>query len=187
MPTNSPVQQSDIDEGGESAVPTPERVTERGAFTLPERAWAVAKRRAAVIVPLADSDVVSSQAARVAGEELGCSERTVYALVLRYRRSGGLLDSLAPRPSSGGRGKARLPRAAERIIAAAIQDEYLTRQKKRIEAVVRAVHERSRAAGITPPAANTIRHRVRAVAAEHAARRREGATSAAARRLSSHG
>ena len=134
MPTNSPVQQSDIDEGGESAVPTPERVTERGAFTLPERAWAVAKRRAAVIVPLADSDVVSSQAARVAGEELGCSERTVYALVLRYRRSGGLLDSLAPRPSSGGRGKARLPRAAERIIAAAIQDEYLTRQKKRIEA-----------------------------------------------------
>ena len=184
MPTNSPVQQLDIDEGGESAVPKPERVTERGAFTLPERAWAAAKRRAAVIVPLADSDVVSSQAARVAGEELGCSERTVYALVLRYRRSGGLLDSLAPRPSSGGRGKARLPRAAERIIAAAIQDEYLTRQKKRIEAVVRAVRERSRAAGITPPAANTIRHRVRAVAAEHAARRREGATSAAARRLS---
>ena len=119
MSTSSPVLQSDIDEGGESAVPkperVPERVPERGVFTLPEHAWAVAKRRAAVIVPLADSEVVSSQAARVAGEELGCSERTVYALVLRYRRSGGLLDSLASRPSSGGRGKARLPRAAEQI------------------------------------------------------------------------
>ena len=184
MTTKSPVQQSGVEDGSDGAFPEMNRVPERGALTLPEHAWAMAKRRAAVIGPLADSDVVSSQAARLAGEELGCSERTVYALVLRYRRSGGLLDSLAPRPSSGGRGKARLPRAAERIIAAAIQDEYLTRQKKRIEAVVRAVHERSRAAGITPPAPNTIRHRVRAVAAEHAARRREGATSAAARRLS---
>lgn len=60
---------------------------------------------------------------------------------------------------------------------------YLTRQKKRAEAVVRAVRERAIAAGITPPAANTVRARVRAVKAELAARRRDGARSAAVRRL----
>ncbi|WP_189379706.1 MULTISPECIES: Mu transposase C-terminal domain-containing protein [unclassified Mesorhizobium] len=156
---------------------------ERGTLTLSERAWIEAKRRATVIVPLAASDRIPSVVARAASEELGLSERSIYALVRRYRRAGGLLSSLAPQSSPGGRGKARLSRAAEQIIADAIRDEYLTRQKKRAEAVVRAVRERAIAAGITPPAANTVRARVGAVKAELAARRRDGARSAAARRL----
>ncbi|RVK89394.1 helix-turn-helix domain-containing protein [Sinorhizobium meliloti] len=156
---------------------------ERGSLTLSERAWIEAKRRATVIVPLAAADRIPSVVARAASEELGLSERSIYALVRRYRRSGGLLTSLAPQSSPGGRGKARLSRAAERIIADTIRDEYLTRQKKRAEAVVRAVRERAIAAGITPPAANTVRARVRAVKAELAARRRDGGRSAAARRL----
>jgi len=68
-------------------------------------------------------------------------------------------------------------------VAAAIRDEYLSKQKKRAEAVVRAVRDRCRAAGITPPAANTVRARVRRVRADKAARAREGSGSAAARRL----
>jgi putative transposase len=158
-------------------------VAESGTLTLPEPLWAEAKRRAAVIAPLAAADLVPAAMARAAGETLGLSERMVYALVRRYRGSGGLLASLAPQPSPGGRGKTRLPRLTERIIAEAIRDEYLTRQKKRAEAVVRAVRERARAAGIAPPAPNTVRARVRAVRADLAARRREGSRSSARRRL----
>ncbi len=65
----------------------------------------------------------------------------------------------------------------------AIRDEYLSKQKKRAEAVVRAVRDRCRAAGISPPAANTVRARVRRVRADKAARVREGSGSAAAHRL----
>jgi len=114
---------------------------------------------------------------------LGLSERTVYALLRRWRQSGGLTASLAPRPSPGGRGKGRIPAAAEKIVAEAIRDDYLTKQKKRAEAVVRAVRDRCRLVGTKPPAANTVRARVRRVRADLAARAREGAGSAAARRL----
>jgi putative transposase len=159
------------------------RVPERGTLGLSDAAWAEARRRASVIAPLAARDGVSAPTARAAGRALGLSERTIYALLRRWRRSGGLVASLAPRPSPGGRDKGRLSAVAERVVTEAIRDEYLSRQKKRAEAVVRAVRERCRLAGITPPAANTVRARVRRVRADLAARAREGAGSAAARRL----
>jgi len=46
-------------------------------------------------------------------------------------------------------------------VAEAIRNEYMTRQKKRAEAVVRAVRDRCRQGGVKPPAANTARARVR--------------------------
>ena len=88
-----------------------------------------------------------------------------------WQRSGGLVTSLAPRPSAGGRDKSRLSSAAEQFVTEAIRDEYLSKQKKRAEAVVRAVRDRCRVAGIAPPAANAVRARVRQVRADKAARR----------------
>ncbi len=145
--------------------------------------WAEAQRRASVIAPLAALESVSASAARDAGRTLGLSERTIYGLLRLWQRSGGLVTSLAPEPSSGGRGKGRLTAAAEQLVTEAIRDEYLSKQKKRAEAVVRAVRDRCRVAGIVPPAANTVRARVRRVRADKAARAREGSGSAAARRL----
>lgn len=168
-----------IDRGRDHA----RRVSERGTLSLSDAAWTEAQRRAVVIGPLAAQDAVPAAAARDAGRALGLSRRTIYALLRRWRQSGGLAAALAPRPSPGGRGKGRLPAAAERIVAEAIHDEYLTKQKKRAEAVVRAVRERCRLAGTKPPAANTVRARVRRVRADLATRAREGAGSAAARRL----
>jgi putative transposase len=168
----------------QSSSPGPVSIPEQGVIGLSDAAWAEAKRRAEIIRPLAEKSEAPAHLARHAGVQLGLTERTVYALIRRYRQSGGLLSSLAPRPPSGGKGKGRLPHAAETIIAEAIRDEYLTRQKKRAEAVVRAARERCRVAGIAAPSANTIRSRIRAVKSDEAARRREGgARSKAARRL----
>ncbi len=172
--------ENDAASGDEDAA---RRVAERGTLSLPAAAWAEARRRAMVIGPLAAQDAVSAAAARDAGQALGLSERTIYVLLRHWRRSGGLAASLAPRPSPGGRGKGRLSAAAEAIVAEAIRDEYLSRQKKPAEAVVRAVRDRCRLGGIKPPAANTVRTRVRLVRADLAAHAREGAGSAAARRL----
>lgn len=183
MLTRCPLQQPAIAGELRPMVIDPDLSPERDMLVISEKAWAEAKRRVPTIAPLAAADLVPAVAARAAGKTLGLSERTIYALVRRYRRSGSLLSSLAPRSSPGGRGEARLAGTAERIIAEAIQDEYLTRQKKRVAAVIRAVRERAKAAGISPPAPNTVRARVRAVKVELAARRREGARSAALRRL----
>jgi len=178
MFTRTPLQQSPRNEHFAQ-----DRVRESGTLNLSEQVWAKAKRRAAVIAPLASADRVSAAAARAAGETLGLSERSIYSLLRRYRRSGGLLASLAPQLPPGGRGKARLSSLAEHIVAEAIRDEYLTRQKKRAEAVVRTVRERARANGIAPPSPNTVRARIRAVREDLAARRREGGQSSASRRL----
>lgn len=156
------------------------RVFERGTLGLPDAAWAEAQRRAAVIAPLAAREGVPASAARDAGRALGLSERTIYGLLQLWRRSGGLVASLAPRSSPGGRGKGRLTAASDQVVTEAIRDKYLSRQKKRGEAVVRAARERCRLAGIRPPAANTVRARVRRVRADLAARARKGAGSAAA-------
>ena len=160
-----------------------DRVPERGTLGLSDTAWAEARRRAVVIAPLAAQDVVPAPMARDAGRALGLSERTIYGLLRLWRQTGGLVASLAPHPSTGGRSKGRLTAVAEQVVAEAIRDEYMNKQKKRVEAVVDAVRKRCHREGITPPAANTVRARVRRVRADKAARAREGAGSAAARRL----
>jgi putative transposase len=102
---------------------------------------------------LAALESVSASAARAAGRTLGLSERTIYGLLRVWQTSGGLVTSLVPEHSSGGRGKGRLSVAAEQLVTEAIRDEYLSKQKKRAETVVRAVRDRCRTTRITPPAA----------------------------------
>ncbi len=83
-------------------------VPERGALCLSEPLWEEAKRRAAVIVPLVEQKTVAVALAAEAADALGVSTRTVYALIRRYRESGGLLSAFAPVRSQGGRGGTRL-------------------------------------------------------------------------------
>src|SRR5262249_43614038 len=83
-----------------------------------------------------------------------------------------------PLMSPGGRGGTRLPQPVERVITQAIEGVYLTRQKRRVEAVVFEVRKQCRRLGLKPPAANTVRARVRAVRPEMARQRREGAAAA---------
>ncbi len=95
------------------------RVPERGTLSLSDAAWMEARRRAAVIAPLAAREGVPASAARDAGGALGPSEPTIYALlrlaspapksgscasswVLAARRS---TVTLTPRVSSGPMGK----------------------------------------------------------------------------------
>ena len=153
-------------------------VPEQGLLSLSAAAWDEAKRRAPVIAPLAAQAVVPTAAAWNAAEQLGLSTRSVYELIRRYRASGGLLGALAPRPHTGGRGGTRLAQSVEQVIAQAIQAVYLTRQKRRVEAVVFEVRKQCRRLGVKPPAANTIRARVRAVRPETTRQQREGAAAA---------
>lgn len=153
-------------------------VPEHGLVTLSAQAWNEAKRRAHVIAPLAAQAVVPIAAAETAAEHLGVSTRFVYTLIRRYRTSGSLLSALAPQPPTGGRGNTRLSQPVERVITQAIESVYLTRQKRRIEAVVFEVRKQCRMLGLQIPAANTVRARVRAVRPEIVLQQREGTAAA---------
>lgn len=156
---------------------------DQGTVRLSEDAWKEAERRAALIKPLADMSVVPVSIANEAAEQLALSQRTIYILIQRFRESGGLLTSIAPNVSSGGRGKSRLPPLVNQIITMTINEMYLSKQKHTAENVALEVRRRCVRAKLNPPSFNTVRERIRALSARESIKRREGSTSAAARQL----
>ena len=134
---------------------------ERGLLTLSESAWAKAKKRTEVIAPLAALPAVSRLAAEAAAAEIGVSVRQVYKLVKRYRLSEGLVTDLATSRPTGGKGKSRIAPELERLINEAIEQFYLTRQKRSQAAVEREISMRCKQAGYEIPSRNTIRARIR--------------------------
>jgi putative transposase len=147
---------------------------EHGLVTLSKDAWALAKRRAAVIGPIADQESVSSTDARKAAARVGISTRLVYELIARYRAGQRVLTDLAPRTSSGGKGKLRLEPRVEKIIADVIETFYLTRQKRSIASITREVRKRCVERGYAAPARNTIEHRINNLDPKEVVRRRNG-------------
>jgi len=145
---------------------------------LDDQRWQEARRRAAVIGPLASRLTVSQTDADAAGLELGLSTRTVYSLVRAWRRSGGSVPLLAPTRPPGGRGKYRTDPTVELIITEAIERYYLTAQKPRLSAVVKAIRRSCRVAGHKPPALNTVAARISALRPEQALAKREGGKAA---------
>jgi putative transposase len=155
-----------------------ERIPENGAIHLPDAAWAEARRRAAVVGPLADKDVVTVDLAREAARELGVSERSVYKLVRWWRESGGSVAALAPTRSHGGKGKGRLPETIETIITATITKYYLTRQRITATKLLRILQAECRQAGVRCPSLNTLRKRIRRLDSGETIRRRYGKDAA---------
>ena len=76
--------------------------------TIADADWTEAKRREAIIRPLAQQANCSRAQADVAAQILGLSARRIYMLIRDYRHSGGLLTSLVVTQTGGGRGKSRL-------------------------------------------------------------------------------
>ncbi len=150
------------------------KIPESGALTLSDAAWEEARRRARVIGPLSEFDTVPSAVAAEAGDQLGLSARTVYSLIRRFRQSGGSVISLAPRRSDGGRGGRRLPVNTEHLISSVINEMYLSRQRFKIEAVIKEIYRRSRIKGIRPPSANAVRARIRLLRPDKVLQARQG-------------
>jgi putative transposase len=160
-----------------------EIIPESGLLRLSDAAWSEARRRAAVIAPLADQDSVSVSVAREAAAALGVSQRCVYKLVRRWKESGGSLVALAPHRSHGGRGKHRLSDAVETIITTAISRYYLTRQRRTAADLRRIIQDDCRRAGVRCPSLNTLRSRITQLDPSETAHRRHG--NDAVRRLTS--
>ncbi len=151
---------------------------EEGILTLSEFDWIKAKRRADVLAPLTRMSTVHRADADEAANQLGISRRHLYELLKRYRAGTGLLTDVAPKRSSGGRGKSRLQAEKEKIIAEAVETWYLSKQRYTEAALCREISKRCRQSGCKPPARNTVRQRIQSLDPRIVARRRFGHDSA---------
>ena len=156
-----------------------EVIPESGAIGLSEAAWAEARRRAAVIRPLAEAHTVPASIAAEAGRALNLSERTIYVLVKRWRETNGSIPSLITAPSR--KRPDRLPEEVERLVSTAITKMYLSKQRIRLSALMMLIRAECQKAGLRAPSRNTVRSRINRRHPDELIRRRHGRN--AARRL----
>lgn len=140
---------------------------------IPEAAWREAQRRAEIVRPLAERLRRPRHLVRAAAASVGLSERQTYKLLRRCREASGDLTALLPGHSGGGRSRTRLPAAGEAVLRHAVEEGYLTPQRRSAAAIVRDVAARCREAGLPAPSANTVRRRLRALPLAELRRRGE--------------
>jgi putative transposase len=150
---------------------------ESGTLRLSDKAWKEAERRANLIRPLAEMAIVPAVLANEIAIKLAVTSRTVYTLIQRFRESGGLLTSMAPHVSSGGRGKSRLPSVVEQIITTTIAEMYLSKQKRSAEDVAQEIKRQCIRAKLKAPSFNTVRDRIRSLSKRDTIKQREGSNS----------
>ena len=139
--------------------------------SIDESDWAVAQSRMEAIAPLMRETVRTKNMIEAAAEAAGVHFTTIYQWIALYEESGHL-SSLIPRSRGRSKGAKLIDPKLDAIIDSAIQDEYLTRQRRKPSKVIEVVRKRCHAAGIASPHANTIRNRIKALPKPAALRRR---------------
>lgn len=108
--------------------------------------------------------------------ELGVHPATLYELRNKLEIYG--FDRLVVLSPDGGTSKSRLTQKQERILVDAINEEYLTSQKKRVAPVYREVKRRCKAEGVPMPGRNTVYRRCQAIDQQVKEKKRQGDKSA---------
>jgi putative transposase len=153
----------------------------RDLGTVADEDWAEAQRRFEAIKSLLNDPVRTRHQAEATAQNAGVHVSTIYEWIRLFEDSGHL-TSLIPQRRGRKLGSRLLSSAVERIIDGAIQDCYLTRQRRRPQDVVDTVLAQCRTAGIEPPHPNTVRSRLRDLPAATILRRR-GSRDAARNRF----
>jgi putative transposase len=128
-------------------------------FSIPEKAWAKAEYRFAVLEKVSKDKKVGRS--------------TIYRWLKLYDETGSV-RSLVDLPRPGGKNKSRLGEDRNRTIEEAITSHYLTRQKKQASEVVEEVRRLCRAKELKVPTEKTVRRRIQQLDEEETTRRRLG-------------
>lgn len=137
-----------------------------------EKSWSIAKQRLKAIRPLIDMPGRTRSTVAAIAKENGTSTNTLYNWLRAYE-SSGTLSSLLPKPRAD-KGNTKIDDAVEEIIREVMATDFLTKQKKSVQKVCTEVAKRCAQDGLKPPHDNTIRNRVKNLAPELVASKREG-------------
>jgi putative transposase len=149
---------------------------------IPEELWGIAEARRRWIDPLLNSystysETLSTQIA----VEAQVSKATIYRWVAAFRSTGSVSSLLPNTHLRGGKAGSRISPDVEAIIADSLKDFHDTEQKPTIAETVVEIRRRCSAAGLSLPAANTIRTRLGRTAGRERTVLREGEAAAYAK------
>lgn len=140
---------------------------------IPDEDWQIAQRRLDIIRPLVGRRDRTRQEVAQQGKASGMSANTLYNWLAAYEASGRL-TALMPQ-SRRDKGKLKLSSEIEAIIKSAIDDVYLSTQRRPITKVCDTVRQRCMTAGLEAPHPNTVRNRIALLSESFRVKHRQGA------------
>jgi putative transposase len=138
--------------------------------------WTEATRRRDLLATLASKPSRTTAEVAVAATTLGVTPRRVWTLLRHLQVHGDEIAAFLP-ARRGARAK-RLSAGREAIIEQAIDQHYAKPARPSLQSLADEIAGRCKAAGLAPPAAKTVKARVRARDQVWLVRRREGAGKA---------
>jgi putative transposase len=141
--------------------------------TIPEAAWAEARRFFPVIQKLANTPRRTEAQVAAAAVELRLSRTQVYERLARFITDPRLTSLLSRRrgPTPGG---SRLANDINLLINETIESFFLTRQRPRLLDLLMEIRRQCRAAGLTAPSRKAVTARVKAKPRREIVARRHG-------------
>lgn len=141
--------------------------------TIPEAAWAEARRFFPVIQKLANTPRRTEAQVAAAAVELRLSRTQVYERLARFI-TDPRLTSLLPRRRGPTPGGSRLANDINLLINETIESFFLTRQRPRLLDLLMEIRRQCRAAGLTAPSRKAVTARVKAKPRREIVARRHG-------------
>lgn len=139
---------------------------------LSEQDWNIANERYEIIRPLIHQPNRKTEDVEKLAHQYELHRNTIYSWLRCYEQEG-LVSALAPKQRSD-KGTKKIDNRVEHLVAEAIEQEYLTKQRKSVSALIRTIEARCRQAKLPCPHANTIRNRVKNLSDAVKVRRRFG-------------
>jgi len=136
----------------------PENTPVDDVTEIPEEEWAKAQRKYGAIEPLLNLPGRKRSDVEKRAKELNVHANTLYDWIRTYERTGRITAFLTT--TRRDKGSSRLSSEIEAVIQSVIEKEYLTTQKKSVEAVWIELKTRCRNAGLKVPAISTLRRRI---------------------------
>lgn len=136
-----------------------------------EKEWAIAQQRFQAIKPLLDNPIRTRADAEAIASAQGLHTATLYKWLKIYQQAGHV-SALVPTKRGRRAGTLMLESEQEKLITSVINDEFLTKQRKRPQDVIEEVRRRARLAKIDAPHDNTIRSRIKMLPVAETLRRR---------------
>ncbi|MEO8761350.1 MAG: Mu transposase C-terminal domain-containing protein [Bacteroidia bacterium] len=149
-----------------------DEVKNRHVEFISDMEWKVAEYRYSIIEPFLSSSFSGLEVKEVAKAN-NLHLATIYRWLTRFKKTQQL-SSLVPSAKDGGKGISRLSEELELLIKLTIEEEYLTKQKKKISSVIDAVKLRCHNSGLKAPGIQTVRRRINSISEELKIQRRQG-------------
>jgi len=129
-------------------------------FDIHDGEWETIQQRLKAIRPLISG--ASRKEVEKHAKEMGVHYTTIYRWFRRYLDSGGVMG-LLPRKEGYPSGRPRIDTMSDDIIRSVIESYYLTKQRPKIEAVIRKVAAECAKRNVKPPSPGTVRNRIAAL------------------------